>query len=93
MLVAGRSFSFSTHTYTGLIARFNSNGSVDTTFGTNGSTSASISGVFSLAVQTDRKILAGGSQGNDPAFAIEWPIKPVVISDKDSAWPAFAPPG
>ena len=70
MLVAGRSFSFSTHTYTGLIARFNSNGSVDTTFGTNGSTSASISGVFSLAVQTDRKILAGGSQGNDPAFAI-----------------------
>jgi dTDP-4-dehydrorhamnose 3,5-epimerase len=28
-----------------------------------------------------------GVRWNDPAFAIEWPIEPVVISEKDAAWP------
>ena len=31
-----------------------------------------------------------GVRWNDPAFAIAWPMAPVVISDKDSAWPDFA---
>ena len=31
-----------------------------------------------------------GVRWNDPAFAIAWPIAPVVISDKDAAWPDFA---
>lgn len=30
-----------------------------------------------------------GVRWNDPAFAIEWPFEPIVISGKDSAWPAF----
>jgi dTDP-4-dehydrorhamnose 3,5-epimerase len=24
---------------------------------------------------------------DDPAFAIDWPAEPVVLSDKDRAWP------
>jgi uncharacterized delta-60 repeat protein len=70
ILIGGRSFSLTTHTYSGLIARFNSNGSLDTSFGSGGSTTASIEGIFSLALQSDGKIVAGGSAGTDPAFAI-----------------------
>jgi dTDP-4-dehydrorhamnose 3,5-epimerase len=35
--------------------------------------------------------LAAGLRWNDPAFAIEWPFAPTVISDRDAAWPDFAP--
>src|SRR5439155_14097871 len=28
-----------------------------------------------------------GLRWNDPAFAIEWPFEPVVLSEKDRAWP------
>ncbi|HEY0427058.1 MAG TPA: FG-GAP-like repeat-containing protein [Pyrinomonadaceae bacterium] len=66
ILVAGRSFL--NGSFTGLIARFNSNGSVDTSFGSNGSTTASIAGIFSVALQSDGKIVVAGSQGTDPAF-------------------------
>ncbi len=34
---------------------------------------------------------AGGYSWNDPAFAISWPLRPEVISDRDSSWPPFAP--
>jgi dTDP-4-dehydrorhamnose 3,5-epimerase len=30
-----------------------------------------------------------GVRWNDPALAIEWPIEPQVISDKDASWPDF----
>ena len=30
-----------------------------------------------------------GVRWDDPAFAIKWPLKPVVISEKDQAWPAY----
>ena len=30
-----------------------------------------------------------GVRWNDPAFAIQWPFDPVVISDKDAAWPLY----
>jgi dTDP-4-dehydrorhamnose 3,5-epimerase len=30
-----------------------------------------------------------GVRWNDPAFAIEWPLQPVVISEKDASWPDF----
>ena len=30
-----------------------------------------------------------GIRWNDPAFAIEWPMEPVVISDKDTGHPDF----
>ena len=32
-----------------------------------------------------------GLRWNDPRFAIEWPIAPVEISQKDSNWPSFDP--
>jgi dTDP-4-dehydrorhamnose 3,5-epimerase len=30
-----------------------------------------------------------GVRWNDPAFGIQWPFDPVVISDKDAAWPSY----
>lgn len=35
--------------------------------------------------------LARGVRWNDPAFAIDWPMAPAVISDRDAAFPDFAP--
>jgi dTDP-4-dehydrorhamnose 3,5-epimerase len=32
-----------------------------------------------------------GVRWNDPAFSIDWPIKPEEISAKDAAWPDFDP--
>jgi dTDP-4-dehydrorhamnose 3,5-epimerase len=34
--------------------------------------------------------LAAGWRWNDPAFAIEWPFPPAVISERDMGWPDFA---
>lgn len=34
---------------------------------------------------------ASGVRWNDPAFAVVWPFPPEVISDRDAAWPDFAP--
>lgn len=31
-----------------------------------------------------------GLRFDDPALAIDWPIEPVVVSDKDRSWPDFA---
>lgn len=31
-----------------------------------------------------------GVRWNDPAFAIDWPAVPAVISEKDASWPDFA---
>lgn len=33
---------------------------------------------------------ASGIQWDDPAINIKWPLKPVVISDRDRGWPAYA---
>jgi len=33
----------------------------------------------------------GGVRWNDPAFEVQWPVTPVVISDKDRDWPDFSP--
>lgn len=33
---------------------------------------------------------ADGVRWNDPAFGIDWPSQPAVLSDKDRAWPDFA---
>jgi dTDP-4-dehydrorhamnose 3,5-epimerase len=35
--------------------------------------------------------LARGARWNDPAFAIAWPIAPQVMSERDAAYPDFAP--
>ncbi|MFC3125986.1 dTDP-4-dehydrorhamnose 3,5-epimerase [Pseudoroseomonas globiformis] len=38
--------------------------------------------------------MPGGERGlryDDPHLAIEWPIKPELISEKDQNWPAFDP--
>ena len=38
------------------------------------------------APQTER-----GVRWNDPKFAIQWPAKPVIMSDKDQVYPDFNP--
>jgi len=35
--------------------------------------------------------LARGARWNDPAFAIDWPIEPTIISERDRSHPDFAP--
>ena len=35
--------------------------------------------------------LARGVRWNDPAFAIDWPFEPAVISERDAGFPDFAP--
>jgi dTDP-4-dehydrorhamnose 3,5-epimerase len=35
--------------------------------------------------------LARGVRWNDPAFAISWPFAPLHLSDRDAAFPDFAP--
>jgi len=32
---------------------------------------------------------AGGVRWDDPAFGIDWPFDPVVLSDQDARWPDF----
>ena len=32
----------------------------------------------------------GGVRWNDPAIGIRWPLRPVVMSDKDAAWPLLS---
>jgi len=34
---------------------------------------------------------ARGARWNDPAFGIQWPISPSVISERDKTWPDFVP--
>lgn len=34
---------------------------------------------------------ARGVRWNDPAFAIDWPIRPTVINQRDANWPDFRP--
>ena len=36
-----------------------------------------------------RDEFAGGVAWNDPAFGIEWPFEPTVISERDRTWPRF----
>ncbi len=31
-----------------------------------------------------------GVRYNDPAFGIEWPFEPALVSDKDESWPDFS---
>jgi dTDP-4-dehydrorhamnose 3,5-epimerase len=33
---------------------------------------------------------AGGFRWNDPAFQIEWPLEPAVISERDRTYPDFS---
>ena len=35
---------------------------------------------------------ARGIRFNDPAFAVDWPLVPTVISSKDGAWPDYRMP-
>ena len=35
--------------------------------------------------------LARGVRWNDPSFAIDWPLVPRVLSERDAAYPDFAP--
>lgn len=55
-------------------------------------------GYLTLAPNTEVRYLVShrytpsaevGLRWNDPAFNIEWPIEPVVVSQKDQNWPDF----
>ena len=35
--------------------------------------------------------VAIGFRWNDPAFGIEWPVEPLVISERDRTYPDFVP--
>ena len=35
--------------------------------------------------------MARGARWNDPAFAIAWPLAPLLIGERDRSWPDFAP--
>jgi dTDP-4-dehydrorhamnose 3,5-epimerase len=39
-----------------------------------------------------RPELERGVRWNDPAFTVDWPIEPVVLSPKDQSWPDFPLP-
>ena len=47
-----------------------------------------------VCYQMSEFYVPGGDRGvrhDDPAFAIEWPVPVRQVSDKDAAWPPFAP--
>jgi uncharacterized delta-60 repeat protein len=53
------------------LARYNPNGTLDTTFGTNGVVTTPFNGVaLSVAIQPDGKIVVGGSASNSADFAL-----------------------
>jgi len=45
--------------------------------------------VFYQVSQRYSPKLASGALWNDPAFGIEWPLEPSLISKADLSWPAF----
>jgi dTDP-4-dehydrorhamnose 3,5-epimerase len=45
--------------------------------------------VFYMISEDYYPALSKGVRWNDPAFAIEWPERPVVISDRDNTYPDF----
>ncbi len=70
ILVGGYSGDYSSHNFA--IARYNNDGSLDTTFDTDGKVTTDFGGDdkgYSLAVQNDGKILIGGYSGNNFALA------------------------
>ena len=36
------------------------------------------------------KAAESGVRWDDPAFKIEWPLRPTIVSERDEAWPAFS---
>lgn len=36
-----------------------------------------------------RPELAGGYRWDDPAFGIEWPVEPTVMTERDRSWPDY----
>lgn len=45
--------------------------------------------VYYLMGETFYPDLARGLAWNDPQFDVQWPIEPVVISDRDKSYPAY----
>lgn len=48
-----------------------------------------------ISYQTSRAYAPGHATGvryDDPAFGIDWPMPPAVLSDADRQWPAFQSP-
>jgi len=77
IIVAGTFYSSATQSNDFLVARFNQNGTLDTSFGTNGIATVNQSSVdifYSVAIQADNKIVAVGatSQNNYDFAAIRF---------------------
>ena len=74
ILAAGSSYNGSNNNFT--LVRYNTNGSLDTTFGTGGIVTTSIgsgyAGAYALGIQSDGKIMAGGyyADGSNYDFAL-----------------------
>jgi dTDP-4-dehydrorhamnose 3,5-epimerase len=47
--------------------------------------------VFYLMGAAYDPALARGMRWNDPAFAIDWPMQPTTLSDRDASYPDFLP--
>ena len=47
--------------------------------------------VFYLMGAAYDPALARGVRWNDPAFAIDWPMQPTTLSDRDASYPDFLP--
>ncbi|MDE2165861.1 MAG: dTDP-4-dehydrorhamnose 3,5-epimerase [Alphaproteobacteria bacterium] len=45
--------------------------------------------VFYMMAEVYVPELGRGARWNDPAFAVNWPFAPAVITDQDAAWPDF----
>jgi uncharacterized delta-60 repeat protein/LPXTG-motif cell wall-anchored protein len=66
IIVAGTAYLGSTYAYA--IVRYNSNGSLDTTFGTGGKVTTvfdAVSNAVSVALQADGRIIVAGTSGDD----------------------------
>jgi uncharacterized delta-60 repeat protein len=71
-LVAG-GFAYGSYPYVFALARYNRDGSMDASFGKAGIVVTPLTGAYwgvKLALQSDGKILAGGSAGNESEFAL-----------------------
>lgn len=60
IILAGQSYDLPSYYYNFALARYNTNGSLDTSFGTGGFVETSFGIILALAIQDDGKIIAGG---------------------------------
>ena len=100
ILVAGNVYSSQTQTYDGLVARFNSDGTPDKSFGVNGVTRLDFSSqgedIQAIALTKDGKIVLGGCRGvksNNPMFGFMAELALIQLRSDGSLDPGFGKDG